>query len=115
VTELRTVIVYTTRMEELADWYRRALDLGEWEEAPGHRGQRVGPVYLGFDRVDDPAGSPPSAVTLWFTVDDVEATFERMASMGAEVRYPPTEKPWGDTLASLLDPDGNVIGLAQRR
>ena len=115
MTDLRTVIVFTTRMEELAEWYRQGLGLGDWEAAPGHLGQRVGAVYLGFDQVAEAPGTPPSAVTLWFTVDDLHATFDRMVEMGAGVSYPPTEKPWGDTLASLLDPDGNVLGLAQKQ
>jgi hypothetical protein len=31
------------------------------------------------------------------------------------LRYPPTRKPWGALLASLYDPDGNMVGLAQRQ
>jgi predicted enzyme related to lactoylglutathione lyase len=113
-TGLETVIIFTERMEALAEFYRQALHLGEWERSPGHLGQRVGPVYLGFDQVDKADGAPPRSVTLWFTVNDIQATFDRLVALGAKVRYPPTQKPWGAVLASLYDPDGNLLGLAQR-
>jgi predicted enzyme related to lactoylglutathione lyase len=54
-------------------------------------------------------------VTLWFTVDDIQATFDRLVALGARVRYPPSQKPWGGYLACVYDPDGNMLGLSQRQ
>jgi predicted enzyme related to lactoylglutathione lyase len=112
---LETIIIFTERMEELAGFYREALQLGSWERSPGHLGQRVGPVYFGFDQVDGVGPGSGAGATLWFTVDDIQATYERLAAMGAEVRYPPAQKPWGALLAAVYDPDGNMLGLAQRQ
>jgi predicted enzyme related to lactoylglutathione lyase len=114
-TALETAIVFTQQMEQLARFYAEALGIGPFEASPGHIGCRVGPVYLGFDQVDE-AHRPESGsgVTLWFTVDDIEATFARLVDMGARVRYAPTRKPWGALLASVHDPDGNILGLSQR-
>jgi uncharacterized glyoxalase superfamily protein PhnB len=110
---LETVIVFTERMEEMASFYQEAFELGPFESSPGHLGQRVGHVYLGFDLIEGVGASAEAGVTLWFTVNDLQATFDRLVSMGARVRYPPTEKPWGARLASVYDPDGNVLGIAQ--
>jgi predicted enzyme related to lactoylglutathione lyase len=52
--------------------------------------------------------------TIWFDVDDLQATFDRFVASGAGVRYPPELKPMGDVLASLEDLDRNVFGLVQR-
>lgn len=112
---LETVIIFTPRMEALATFYQEGLDLGPYERSPGHMGQRVGPVYLGFDQVEGEPAYSGSAVTLWFTVDDLQATFDRLVAKGAKVRYAPTRKPWGAVLASVVDPDGNVLGIAQRQ
>lgn len=113
---LETVIIFTSQMELLADFYEQALDIGPYESAPGHLGCRVGLIYFGFDQVDKVKGSyTSSGITLWFTIDDIQATFDRLVSLGAEVRYPPTEKPWGALLASVQDPDGNILGLSQRK
>ncbi len=112
---LDTVIIFTEQMEELAAFYREGLELGPYQRSPGHMGQAVGPIYFGFDQVERSDGTPPSSVTLWFTVDDLQATFERMVAMGAGVRHPPAEKPWGAKLAAVSDPEGNLVGLSQRR
>jgi predicted enzyme related to lactoylglutathione lyase len=113
-TQLETVIIFTGQMENLASFYQEGLRLGPFE-SPGHLGQRVEPVYLGFDQDDEAEAGSGGGATLWFTVDDLQATFDRLVAMGAEVRYPPTEKPWGACLACVYDLDGNVLGLVQRR
>ena len=114
-SRLETVIIFTHKMEDLAAFYQEALDIGPFERAPGHMGCQLGPVYFGFDQVEVCGERSGSGVTVWFTVDDIVATFDRLVDMGVEVRYPPTEKPWGALLASVFDPDGNVLGLSQRR
>lgn len=113
-TALETVIVFTERMEMLAAFYQQALGLGSYDRLPGHMGQQVGPVYLGFDQAENAGTGRASGVTLWFTVGDLQATYDRAVSLGAEVRYPPTQKPWGAILAAVYDPDGNMMGLSQR-
>ena len=112
---LETVIIFTPRMEELANFYQEALQLGPYSTSPGHMGQSVGPVYLGFD-LDPTAGRHPHpTITLWFTVDDIQTTFDRLLVLGAEALYAPTQKPWGALLAAVYDPDGNMLGLSQRK
>ena len=111
---LETVIIFTERMEELAAFYRDALQIGPYESSPSHLGCRLGAVYFGFDQVEEDQGQSPGGVTIWFTVDDLQATFDRVVALGAKVRYPPTRKPWGASLAAVYDLDGNMLGLAQR-
>lgn len=113
-TQLETVIIFTSQMEELAQFYKKAFDLDEYNPSPGHLGQQVGPVYFGFDQVEEMTAASPS-VTLWFTVDDIQATYQRLRSLGARDRYPPTQKPWGAVLAAVYDLDGNMVGLSQRQ
>jgi predicted enzyme related to lactoylglutathione lyase len=109
-----TAIVFTPRMEELADFYAAGLGLTSPNFSPGHIGYQAGPVYLGFDQIDRDTVAE-SAVTLWFRVDDVDAAYAAFVQLGAASVYPPIDKPWGDRLAAVLDLDGNRIGLSQRR
>jgi predicted enzyme related to lactoylglutathione lyase len=114
---LETVILFSADIERLAEFYREGLGIGPFEQAHRHLGCRVGHVYLGFDQVDDSGTESVSALrgpTCWFTVTDIQGTFDRLVTLGASVRTPPTEKPWGAFLASLVDPDGNVFGIHQR-
>lgn len=110
-----TIIYFTTRMDELAAFYQEGLGLGESQTHGGsHLGFPLeGGVYLGFDQTDTahPGFGGP---TVWFDVDDLQATFKRFVGLGAAVRYPPELKPMGDVLASLEDLDGNVFGLVER-
>ena len=113
---LDTVILKTVRMAELASFYGEGLQLGE-PSATGddHLGYRMPGAYLGFDRIlDESTYIYPGAVELWFEVDDLDATYAAMSESGAAVKYEPQDKPWGARLAALFDPDGNVVGLAQR-
>jgi predicted enzyme related to lactoylglutathione lyase len=109
-----TIIIFTSRMVELAEFYRRGLDLPEPQaHGSSHLGFRLDNLYFGFDQIDD--GSAGSVgVTMWFAVSDLDAAFERFVGAGAQIRYPPTLKPMGDVLASLRDLDQNVFGLVQR-
>ncbi len=113
-SRLTTVIIFTQHMEELAHFYQAGLGIGPYQRSPQHLGCQVGPVYFGFDQVEQLEGHPPSRVTLWFAVEDLQATFDRLMALGAKVSYPPTRKPWGADLAAVYDLDGNLLGLAQQ-
>lgn len=115
-TTLGTAIIYTARLRELAEFYRSGFELPEpIPMGPDHLGFELGEFYLGFDQVRGIAGRSPGAVSLWFTVDDLGATYERLLALGAKSKYPPTDKPWGGRLAAVFDLDGNLLGLSQRR
>jgi predicted enzyme related to lactoylglutathione lyase len=107
--------VETVQMEVLAEFYRRGLELPEPAATGGdHLGFRTETVYFGFDQVKPERVRRPGPISVWFEVNDLDATFERFVALGATVVFPPTKKPWGAVLASVLDPDGNTVGLSQR-
>jgi len=110
---LHTAVLFTTDMEGLAEFYRHGLQLGEAQRTGSdHIGFQLPNAYLGFDQVAEPLAAG-GGVTLWFEVTDLQAAFERFVTLGAQIRYKPSRKPWGAYLASLLDPDGNIFGLSQ--
>lgn len=112
---LETVIIFTERMKELAHFYQKGLQLAQFESSPDHLGQRLGHVYFGLDQVENVEGSSPAGVTLWFTVDDIQQTYDRLIALGGKARFPPTQRPWGALLAAVYDLDGNFLGLSQRQ
>ncbi len=111
---LQTVIIQTEQMTKMAEFYGAGLQLGE-AAATGkdHLGFALPNLYFGFDQVENPP-DPCGVISLWFEVEDIEATFARFEELGARVKYPPSKKPWGAVLAALFDPDGNWFGLSQR-
>jgi len=53
-------------------------------------------------------------VILDFEVDDVDATYARLASIGVTWVMAPTDQPWGGRSAMFRDPDGNLVNLFTR-
>ena len=45
--------------------------------------------------------------------DDLDATFERVRSSGAEVLQEPASQPWGVRDCAFRDPSGNLVRIAQ--
>jgi predicted enzyme related to lactoylglutathione lyase len=46
-------------------------------------------------------------------VPDVTALLERVAALGGTVQGPANDMPWGQRVAHIADPDGNVVNLTQ--
>jgi lactoylglutathione lyase len=72
----------------------------------------LGPFSLGLTRVDqiEPAGR----AALWLYCDDVDAEIEALRKAGVEIVREPNDMEWGERMATVLDPDGNEIYVAQR-
>ncbi len=48
-----------------------------------------------------------------FQSDDLDATFEKLRTAGAEVVQEPTDQPWGTRDFAVRDPSGNLIRIDQ--
>lgn len=77
----------------------------------GHAEVRIGDsVVMMFDKPD----WPPTPAFLRFYVDDIHATVERAVQAGATVVTKPTHLFWGDLVARLSDPFGNLYWIQTR-
>jgi predicted enzyme related to lactoylglutathione lyase len=78
------------------------------------------PYYVQFSSGDQEVGLDPNGhgkgmtgpVGYWH-VDDIEGALARLLAAGAEAQQPVSEVGGGRRVATVLDPDGNVIGLLQ--
>ncbi len=52
--------------------------------------------------------------SLWVYVDDCDAAVDRFRDAGVTVTEEPADQPWGERVARVLDPDGNLVILGQR-
>jgi len=48
-----------------------------------------------------------------FHTDDLDATFEKLVSSGAEIVQEPTDQPWGTRDCAVRDPSGNMVRIDQ--
>ena len=78
------------------------------------------PYYVGFDAAGQhiglvPGGGPQgmtSPVAYWH-VADIEAKLAELTGAGATLNEPAHEVGGGRRVATVTDPDGNVLGLVQ--
>ena len=76
--------------------------------------------YVGFEAAGQhiglvPGGGPQgmtSPVAYWH-VPDIEAKLAEVTAAGATVKEPPRDVGGGRLVATVTDPDGNVLGLLQ--
>ena len=117
-----TISFYADDLAAARDWYTELLGMEPYyafpqpPAAPAYIEFRVGDDEneLGFiDRRYAPGGAaniPGGAVMFWH-VDDLTATVEKLLAMGATEYEPMTEREAGFTTASVVDPFGNVLGV----
>jgi len=78
------------------------------------------PYYVGFEAAGQqiglvPGGGPQgmsSPVAFWH-VADIEAKLAEVTAAGATVKEPAHDVGGGRLVATVTDPDGNVLGLLQ--
>jgi catechol 2,3-dioxygenase-like lactoylglutathione lyase family enzyme len=68
--------------------------------------QRAAETDMGFD-FGTYGGT--GKMTIGFNVDDVDAEYERLKSLGVEFVTRPRTYPWGARSVHFRDPDGNII------
>ncbi|HEX6696881.1 MAG TPA: VOC family protein [Solirubrobacteraceae bacterium] len=84
--------------------------------------QADAPYYVGFEAAGQhiglvPDGGPQgmtSPVAYWH-VEDIEAKLAEVTAAGATVNEPAHDVGGGRLVATVTDPDGNVLGLLQDR
>ncbi|MFG2292723.1 VOC family protein [Streptomyces sp. NPDC048603] len=84
--------------------------------------QTDGPYYVGFEVAGQhigllPGGGPQgltSPLAYWH-VPDIEAKLAEVTAAGATVKEPAHDTGGGRLVATVIDPDGNLLGLLQDR
>jgi PhnB protein len=113
-----TPFVIVKGAAEYLDFVARAFDakeiarvVGE-DGAIGHAETQIGDsVVMAFDSKKD---WPETPAFLRLYIEDCTATFEQALAAGATSVTRPTEMPWGDLVARVRDPFGNLWWLMTR-
>lgn len=113
---LTTVSFYADDLEAASRWYAEFLAVEPYFRVPGYIEFRIGDYEdeLGIiDREYAPAGagSGPGGEIVFWHVDDLAATVDRLISLGATEYEPIKDRGHGFVTASVVDPFGNVLGV----
>jgi predicted enzyme related to lactoylglutathione lyase len=118
---LTTVSFWAADLKAAKNWYTELLGIDPYFQRP----DAENPAYIEFRLGDyqhelgiidsryaphDTTSGPAGAVMYWH-VDDIAATVEKLLSMGAKEHEPLRERGEGFVTASVTDPFGNILGV----
>jgi catechol 2,3-dioxygenase-like lactoylglutathione lyase family enzyme len=109
---LQTIVLFVSDVERAARFYRDRLGLEEVYESDGRLALQCGSIRVLLHPTEEGARGA-SNVELYFQVDDVDDAVSRLRAQGVGVLLEPSDEPWGERNAGVLDPDGYPIYLTQ--
>ena len=110
---IKTVLHPVTDLARAKPVYAALLGVAPQADAPYYVGFDVAGQHIGLV----PGGGPEaltSPVAYWH-VADIEAKLAELTAAGATVKEPAHDVGGGRLVATVTDPDGNVLGLLQDR
>jgi lactoylglutathione lyase len=114
-------ILVTADLRAALGFYRDLLGATVTYEFPGPDGQpgyvglELGSTHLGIGRDPEAAGEPNERFSLWVYADDCDAAIERLRAARVTIVSEPADQPWGERVARVLDPDGNMVIVGQSK
>lgn len=109
--KLGEVCLLTNDVIRLADFYKKLLSVENGSDDSAHQTIIAEETMLTVYNDGSVKNNTNQNICLAFTVDDIDAEYGRLLSMGAKIIEPPTLRPWGAKNMSFYDPDGNVVYL----
>jgi predicted enzyme related to lactoylglutathione lyase len=111
-------IISTPDLPRLLKFYETMLGAEQVHRQPSdgpafYVGLRHGESEFGIVNEEAADLSAPSRVLLSIDVDNVDAVLGQVEAAGGTALGPPNDMPWGQRVAHLADPDGNLINLTQ--
>jgi lactoylglutathione lyase len=114
-------ILYVEDTARTLTFYRNVLGLSVKAEHGSYIEFETGQTTLGFNTREDvqrlipdytiPSRKAQKTLEIGFVTDDVPAPFQKVEAAEYKNVLTPVEKPWGQVLAYVLDPDGRLIEL----
>jgi predicted enzyme related to lactoylglutathione lyase len=114
---IATVNFYAANHKDAVKWYSDFLEMEPYFNVPGYSEFRIGDYQNELGIIDSKyapknISDKPAGATIYWHVDNLQATFDRLIKSGATVHEPITERGNnGFVTASVVDPFGNILGI----
>jgi lactoylglutathione lyase len=120
------VILAVEQLPRAIAFYRAVLEWKQVVDAPVYcelespSGMRFG-VYdrrnfgNNVGRIPEPHPGPVTTTELYFHVADLNGMVARACEAGATLLSAAADRPWGERVAYVSDPEGTVVAFAQRK
>jgi predicted enzyme related to lactoylglutathione lyase len=108
---IKTVLHPVSDLETAKAVYTALLGVPPQSDAPYYVGYEAEGQQIGLV----PSGGPQGMTTpvAYWHVSDIEAKLAEVTAAGAAMKEPPRDVGEGRLVATITDPDGNVLGLIQ--
>ena len=106
---IKTVVVPVSDLAAAKVFYTQLLGVEPAHDAPYYVGFEAPGVHFGLN----PNGDVSAGPVYYWHVADLAATRDALVAAGATVVQDATPVGGGRTIATLTDPDGHTVGLAQ--
>jgi predicted enzyme related to lactoylglutathione lyase len=110
---IKTVLHPVTDLEKAKEVYSALLGMQPTADSPYYVGYEAEGQQIGLVPPSGQQGMT-SPVAYWH-VDDIEAKLAEVTAAGATLKDSPRDVGGGRLVATVTDPDGNVLGLIQDR
>jgi uncharacterized glyoxalase superfamily protein PhnB len=116
-SSIRPIIV-TADLDRLLAFYTELLGARELMRFPDdgpvfYVGLALGDSELGLSSDASVVAGEPGRMLLSIEVGDVDALLPKVAALGGTATSDANDMPWGQRVAHIKDPDGNVVNLTQ--
>ncbi len=110
---IKTVLHPVSDLEAAKPVYTAVLGSPPAQDAPYYVGYEVAGQHIGL--VPGGASQGMTSPTAYWHVSDIEAKLTEVTGAGAQIKDPVRDVGGGRLVATVTDPDGNVLGLLQDR
>jgi predicted enzyme related to lactoylglutathione lyase len=112
-------IIVSNDLDRLVAFYTELLGAAELMRFPDdgptfYVGLRLGDSELGISADESVVPGTPGRMLLSIEVPDVDALLPTVEKLGGEATSGANDMPWGQRVAHIKDPDGNVVNLTQQ-
>jgi predicted enzyme related to lactoylglutathione lyase len=108
---IKTVLHPVTDLDKAKAVYTALLGMPPQHDAPYYVGYEAAGQHIGL--VPNAAQQGMTAPVDYWHVPDIEAKLAEVTAAGAVVKEAPHDVGGGRLVATVTDPDGNVLGLLQ--
>jgi predicted enzyme related to lactoylglutathione lyase len=112
-------IIVSNDLDRLVAFYTELLGAAEVVRFPDdgptfYAGLRLGDSELGVSADESVVPGTPGRMLLSIEVPDVDVLLPTVERLGGQATGGANDMPWGQRVAHIRDPDGNVVNLTQQ-
>lgn len=115
ITGVVGITLWTDDLERLFRFYAETVRLPLHSKHDDFVAFELGDIRFNIGRHSNVNGpsADPYRVMPHLGVDDIHQEHQRLTAQGVEFIRPPEQESWGGWVATLKDPDGNILQLLQ--